>query len=275
MFQLGSTPDGIVTADVRGDADGGYVSSTAGVLRRLINALGPGVGALEIDGTSFAFADADIPGEIGWYSGGQEITASDAASTIVQASGAVLCGGRSGAIRLFDPIASDATDQFDIKAAWILDCRPVSLPASLRSLPTSVGVNWRPNWTPMTDVAGSVPAADRERLKNNASGPERINSVTLTQRIAPQRDLLLPGLFWSQADAATRAQAWARWLEAGPRIFEVTTDRYLGQIECGHIGRVSYDLWEMGGGVRGVVVGWREQLGAQRLTITIATLPGA
>lgn len=275
MFQLGSTPDGAVTADVRGDAVGGYVSSTAGVLRRLVDALGPGVGALATDSVAFAFAEVDLPGEIGWYSGVQEVTAADAATEIVQACGGVLCGGRSGQLRLFDPLADDGSDQFHIQAGWILDCAPVPLPAALRPLPVATGVRWRRNWTPLSDVAGSITGADRERLRNPSSGPERVNSVVLTQRIGAQRDYLLSGLYWDQADAAARAQKWASWLEAGPRLFRVTTDRYLGQIECGHIGRVDYDLWEMGGGVRGVVVGWQEQLAARRLTLTIATLPGA
>lgn len=41
LFQLGSTPDGTVRADVRGDNAGGYVSSTSGVIKRLVQSLGP------------------------------------------------------------------------------------------------------------------------------------------------------------------------------------------------------------------------------------------
>lgn len=64
---------------------------------------------------------------------------------------------------------------------------------------------------------------------------------------------------------------YRRWLEAGPRLFELDTDRYLGQVESGDIGRITYPAY----GVGCSVIGWRERLGARRLTLTIHTLPEA
>jgi hypothetical protein len=271
-FQLGSSPDGTVTADVRGDAVPLYVATTAMVLKRLVQSLGPGFTDAELHADAWAFADTDMTGEIGWFRGTDEISASDAASQIVAATGAVLAGGRAGLLRAFDPLAS-AAEQFTLPSAWILDCKPVPLPAALRPLPVAVAMDWQRNWTPMTDLAGSVAGTLRAQLTGTCSGPARAISTLITNRVAQQRDLAFAGLYWAQADAAARAAKWQAFLEAGPRIFEITTDRYLGQIECGDIGRVFYPAYRLDAGVRCVVVGWREALGARRLTLTIVTLP--
>ena len=271
-FQLGSSPDGTVTADVRGDAVPLYVGTSAMVLKRLVQSLGPGFTDAELHADAWAFADTDMTGEIGWFRGTDEISASDAASQIVAATGAVLAGGRAGLLRAFDPLAA-GPDQFTLPSAWILDCKPVALPAALRPLPVAVAVDWQRNWTPMTDLAGSVAGTLRAQLTGTCSGPARAISTLITNRVAQQRDLAFPGLYWSQADAAARAAKWQSFLEAGPRVFEITTDRYLGQVECGDIGRVFYPAYRLDGGARCVVVGWREALGARRLTLTVVTLP--
>jgi hypothetical protein len=51
-------------------------------------------------------------------------------------------------------------------------------------------------------------------------------------------------------------------------MLRVVTDRYLGQIEIGQIGRVTYPGFGFDEGFVGVVVGWRERLAARRVEIT-------
>lgn len=274
MVQLGSSPDGAVTLDVRGDAVGGYVSSTAGVIARLVQALGPQLAASDLDDLSFAFAETDLPGEIGFFQGAEETTAGEVARRIVASHGAILAGGRAGTLRLCDPLAEDI-DQFRIPDAWILDIEPLPVPAALRPLPRSVAVAWQPNWTPLSDVAASVPAADREKLRTEHSGPARATSASITTRVAQQREMSFDGLYWAQSDALARAAKWRDFLAAGPRMFRLTTDRYLHQVECGHIGRVFYPAWGLQSGVRCCVVGWRERIAARRLSLTVVTLPEA
>jgi hypothetical protein len=50
----------------------------------------------------------------------------------------------------------------------------------------------------------------------------------------------------------------------------VTTDRYLGQIEIGQIGRIAYPAYGLDAGLSGVVVGWREALAGRRVEIILA-----
>jgi hypothetical protein len=275
VFQLGSTPDGVVTCDVRGDAADGYVSSLPAVLRRLVQVLGPSLADSDIDVDAFAFADTDLPGEIGWYQPATATTAADAVDALIASCGAVLAGGRAGTLRLFDPLAAEAT-QFALDPAQIIDLQPLPVPAGLRPLPRSVAVTWRRNWQPITDIAGVVTDDARAQLSAAASGPARAASDRVTGHVALQREMGFEGLYWAEADALARAGKWRDWLAAGPRFYQLTTDRYLGQIECGDAGTVEYDgLYGLLGPTRCVVVGWAEQLGARRLTLTLATLPEA
>jgi hypothetical protein len=274
LFQLGSSPDGVVTCDVRGDTVGGYVSSLPAVLRRLVQTLGPGYADAAIDDDAFAFAEIDLPGEIGWYQGASQTSAAAAVDALIAGPGAVLAGGRGGTLRLFDPLA-DGDTQFELLAPHVLDLAPAPLPAGLRPLPRSVAVTWRRNWTPLSDIAGVVGDAARAQLQAAASGPARAVSTVVTGHVAQQREMGFAGLYWAEADALARAAKWRDWLQAGPRIFTVTTDRYLGQIDCGDIGTIAFPAYGLDAGVRCTVVGWAEQLGGRRLTLTVATLPEA
>ncbi|MCZ8146842.1 MAG: hypothetical protein O9325_03185 [Roseomonas sp.] len=80
-------------------------------------------------------------------------------------------------------------------------------------------------------------------------------SALVTSRVAQQRSLPLPGLYATEAAAAARAALWRDWVERGPRLVAVTTDRYLGQIEISHIGRIAYPAYGLDAGMSGVVVG--------------------
>lgn len=267
MFQLGSTPDGDVTADLLGDATPIYVNSTASVIRRILQSLAPGLQDSDFDATSFSFAEVDLAGVIGFYQPAAEISAMAAVDAILAGCGGILASTRSGKIRMADVLAAD-TPQFTVPAEWVLALEPVALPATLRPMPRAVAVQYAKNFAPLANVAGAVAAADRQRLEAEGS-TARAESAVVTSRVAQQREWGLPGLYADEAGALARAQAWRNWIEAGPRMMRFTTDRYLGQIEVGHIGSVIYPAYGCDQGFSGVVVGWREDLLARRLEITM------
>jgi hypothetical protein len=271
-FQLGSSPDGIVTADVQGDSTGGYVSSTAGVLRRLLQSFGPLLSTAQLNVPSFDFSETDLPGDVGYWQGPDEITAADAIDRILAGSGAILAGGRDGTLRLVDPLAQ-GDSQFVLTEGLIAELEPVDLPAALRPLPWSVLVDWAPNSTPMTDFAGSVTDSDRARFSAAARGPVRSESSGIYTRVAQRRELRLPGRYLNSADAQARADRWRGFFEGAPRIFRITTDRYLGRIEIGDLGAIAYPTFGLYDGAGVVVLGWQESLAARRLTLTVATVP--
>ncbi|MCA3585823.1 MAG: hypothetical protein IOD03_19365 [Methylocystis sp.] len=267
LFQLGAAPDGDVTADLRGDSVPIYVNSIAAILRRMLESLGLAYDPVDFDTTAWAFAEADLPGIVGFHQGATATTTLAAAEQILSGSGAILAAGRGGKLRLADPLASDAP-QFDLPAECVLACEPLALPASLRPLPRAIAVRWGLNHAPLSNMAGSVAAADRQRL-SQAGSFARAESSLITSRVAQQREMTFPATYWTEAEALVRAEKWRALLEAGPRMVRVLTDRFLGQIEIGQIGRVTYPAFGFQNGFVGVVVGWRERLSARRVEITL------
>ena len=267
MFQLGGAPDGDVTADLRGDTTPIYVNGIPSIIRRMLQSLGPGLQDSDFDTVSFAFAELDLPGVIGFYQPATEISALAAVQSILEGCGGILAASRAGKIRMADVLSND-TPQFTVPAEWVLSLEPVGMPATLRPLPRAVAVQWAKNFAPLSNVAGAVSAADRQRLQGQGS-TARAESALVTSRVAQQREIAFPGLYADEVSALARAQAWRDWIEAGPRMVTFTTDRYLGQIEVGHIGSVVYPAYGCDQGFSGVVVGWREQLLGRRLEITM------
>lgn len=272
MFQLGGSPDGDVTADVRGDTAPSYANTTATIVRRVLESLGPQLAASAIDDAAFRFADIDLPGIVGFYQGAEAISAASAVDAILAGSGAILAGGRAGKMRLCDPISMPDVSQFDVRAGWIIEAEPVPMPMAFRPPPRAVEVEWRRNWRPLSNIAGSVAAADRERLSRSSS-IARAESSIISGRSALQRTLTLPGLYYDEAPATARAEQLRAWVEGGPRAIRIVTDRYLDQIEIGHVGRVTFPAFDLHRGFRGAVVGWREMFQARRVEMILVGIP--
>jgi hypothetical protein len=267
LFQLGGAPDGDVTADARGDALPIYANTTGAILRRMLETLGGAFTFAEFDETAWGFSEIDLPGVVGFHQGASAISTLTAVEEILAGSGAMLSGSRGGKLRLADPLATDAA-QFDLPASCILSCEPLPLPASLRPLPRAIAVRWQRNHAPLSNVAGAVSAADRQRLGQEGSFA-RAESALITSRVAQQREISFPAAYWNESEALARAAKWRTLLEAGPRMVRVVTDRLLGQVEIGHIGRITYPAFGLENGFAGVVVGWRESLSTRRLEITL------
>lgn len=267
LFQLGGAPDGDVTADARGDVVPVYQNTTGAVLRRMLESLGGAFTFTEFDEDAWGFAEIDLPGVVGFHQGANAVSTLAAVEEILAGSGAMLSGTRGGKLRLADPLATD-TAQFDLPSSCILGCEPLALPASLRPLPRAIAVRWQRNHSPLSNIAGSVAAADRQRLGQEGSFA-RAESALITSRVAQQREVSFPAAYWNESEALARAAKWRTLLEAGPRMVRVVTDRLLGQVEIGHIGRITYPAFGLENGFAGVVVGWRESLSARRLEITL------
>ena len=192
---------------------------------------------------------------------------------ILAGCGDILAGDRQGRLRLVDPFSADTTAQFDIQPWWIVALEPLPLPAAFAPLPRAIEIAWGRNWSPASDIAGAVPAADRARLASPQS-VARAESTTVTSRVALQRTLGLPGLYADEAAAQARANRLRDWTARGPQAFRLVTDRYLGQMEVGMLGSIAYPAYGLDAGIFGVVVAYRERIAARRLEITLVGVPG-
>lgn len=269
IFQLGSTPDGTITADARGELDA-YPNTTASILRRIMTSLGPQVLNDEFDEPSWMFAEYDLPGEIGVYIPAQDIRSRDVIQRILGGCGAIMSGDRSGKIRLFDPFAISTTIRFDIDETAILaEPEPVAMPDALSPTPREVLIEWGANNTQLSDVGLATPKEMRKRLEDAKQPVISYASSVIAQRVMLNKTLRLPGLYWSKFDAQARAEKIGSWLEGGGRIIKIVTDRYLGTINLGDIGRVTYPGYGLQNGMIATVVGMQEQVDRRRIALTL------
>ena len=274
IFQLGSTPDGAVTCDVQGDADGAPETIPA-VLWHMMTVLGPQYVEADRDSVSWQFAEADLPGAIGFYQPAQNVTAMEAVTRVLVSCGAVLAGDRAGALRLFDPFATSDVLQFDIDASGVVaEPEPVTLPDALSPAPREVRVEWGLNYTPLSDVGTAASAALRQRLGDAAAPSASYESAVVTQRVAAQRTLRFPGLYTNETDAAARALVIGEWLEGGARAVRFTIDRYLDVLNLGDYGRVTYPGYGLETGLSGVVVGMSYAPDRRRIAVTLVGTGG-
>lgn len=268
-FQLGSTADGPVTCDVRGDAPGGsYAKTIPAALRVLLQALGPGLTDADFDSWTWFQIQPLLLAEIGWGIGADATTADAAVTELLSSCGAWLSGSRAGQVKIALLNAPAAVPDFVLTRGDVLDCQPAALPSDFQPTPQVVEVLAARNWTPLDDIAGSVAGTERAALISPGSF-ERALSSLIAARATRVRKLSLAGLYRYSADAQARAQELQVFLERGLRVFTVVTDRYLGQVELGMTGQITYPFFGLAGGWSGLVVGWRERIGARRLELTM------
>jgi hypothetical protein len=87
--------------------------------------------------------------------------------------------------------ASRITSTADLPAECVLACEPLVLPAGLRLLPRTIAVRWGLNHAPLSNMVGSIAAADRQRL-SQAGSFARVESSLITSRVAQQREMTFP-----------------------------------------------------------------------------------
>lgn len=269
LFQLGGSADGIVSCAVRGEADG-YPATTGAILWRLLTITGPQLSEGDRDSDSWAFAETDLGGTVGFYQPAEDITSLAAVQRLLAGCGGVLAGDREGKLRLFDPFATVSDIQFDLMPVdLVAEPEAVPLPSALWPAAREVQVEYGRNGAVVADIGTTADAALRQRLTEATAPVASASSATVTSRVLTQRVLRLPGLYAAVSGAQARASQLVEWIEGGPRAWSVITDRYLGTLNLGDWGRVTYPVAGLDAGFSGVVVAMREELDRRRVTITL------
>jgi hypothetical protein len=171
--RLGATPAGTMTFDVEGDASGGYVTTVAEIVHRIV-AQRAGLNSSEIDPTSIAQLAIDAPAPVGLWIGTSPMSCAQVVDDLLYGIGAFGGFSRYGAFtvgRVADAIGeTEAAAYSDID---IMDVQREALPAPVDPIVWRVGVGWQRNYTVQNDFAAAVPAARR----TFAAQPLRISST--------------------------------------------------------------------------------------------------
>jgi hypothetical protein len=262
-------PDGDVTCTAKGDETPTYVDQHGEIIDRMLQEFGPELDSGDIDSDTITDIDSILPGTIGiYFPAGDRSTAREGIGRVLNSGGIWLGGGRDGKLRLSMAMPAPA-ERLSLTSPDIVSLRPIGLPSSLQPAPTTIEVATEKNWHPLSDIASSVSGATRRKLAGRGRDVHSISTI-LETRQAIKRAWPVDGLWFDDADGQLRAHQVRTWIELGLVAIEVTTDRYLNQVELGMGCEIdSYPMYGLVTGFAGIVAGWKEAPAKGRVTLTL------
>lgn len=204
-FKLGATPAGTVTADVLGDASlSGYVNQTHVIVLRILLQQA-GLTDSDVNTTSFFALGTAAPAAVGIWIGAESRTCADVVDELLTAIGAFGGFARTGAFNVGIIALPSGTPAGSYSEEDIVDIQRQPLPASLEPLAWRTIVAYQKNYTPQTDLASGVTAAQRVF----ASQPIRVSKnedlAILGRHLLAREYGPTPGLYANKADADAEA----------------------------------------------------------------------
>jgi len=165
LIRLYTTPSGLVTADVRGDASGSYVDTTFAVAKRMLTDFAL-IDSADIETAVFTYWDGVVLGTIGWFHGADSMMADEAISEVF--AGAA-CWWGATPTGDFTAGRVDAPDEdavaFTLAAYDVIDAEIVDPPAGSSPPRWKQRVGYQKNWSVQSsDIAAAVTAARRQFL---------------------------------------------------------------------------------------------------------------
>lgn len=256
LLKLGATPDGLVTADVRGDADPDYQNTLDTIALRLLRNRA-GVASRFINPATFAGA-ATTGGEMGiWVGAGETPTTADVLDRLMAAVAGWWGPARDGRIRagrLSAPESRTPADHLDAVDILEMEPEPAPVPRWRQR------VSYQRNWTEQRgeDLAGSVTAARRQFLT------EPVRAVTAADAAVRLRHLNaldpdpLPTLYENASDAQTLANYLVALHGPDRRIFNATLQERGYLRDLNSFVHVTWPRHGLSGGKMFAVIGIRE-----------------
>ncbi|MBP6818351.1 MAG: hypothetical protein KBC46_03505 [Ferrovibrio sp.] len=275
LIKLGAQADGQVTADLRGDAQGGYVATAAGIVQRLIEDFTDSQ-AGDIDTTAFSDFAAAEPATIGWCRGTEKINADEAITEIVNGVQGYWGGSRAGKYTIGALRAPSALDaDFDLTEGVEITSL-VKLPPSseVETPPYRVQIGYAQSNTvqPGDGLSGSAIAAQLDFIKQEFRYAVAGNPV-IQAKYRNAQDWKLPGLYAEYADALAKATALFNEFSPGVPL-------YKGAMACRRAWRLDLGMGgRLTSGPRGLVsapariVGINEFPGQNQAIVTFWVAP--
>lgn len=256
FFRLGSSPDGVITADVLGDAGGGYTNSIDQIALRILEDRA-GLSSIYIDSASFV-GMASISGPMGIYVSQNEApTSADLISSLVKSVAGwwgARRSGRIGAGRISDPSSRTVNqylDEYDI-----IEIVPEEKPI----------IRWRhriaynPNWTVQRgeDLAAGVTDARKQFLTEQSRVVTAEDGNLLTSNLSAEDAPIIQTYLRDSTDAQVIANLMQSLYGVPRSIFRVIVKRIGYRIDLGSIIRVTYPRHGLSTGKNFVCVGIKE-----------------
>ena len=257
---------GVITADVRGDTLGGYVSTVAGIVRRVVATYGP-LTTADLDTASFTALDTANPAVVGLYMADQRATL-EALDELVNSIGAFYGFDRSGKFEVGLFLAPAAGPP--AAAAF----GPVEI-LEIEALPTELPV-WRQrvgyerNWTVQTSdsLAGAVTEARKAFLAEDVRLAVATDETVKTKFLLALDPEPWPTLLADQAAAQTEANRLLTLYGQRRDMYRVTVKTQPYRLELGD--QVDLDYTRFGLTARRFrIVGLEERADVNRVTMEL------
>lgn len=205
LIRLGATPAGRVTANVKGDATGGYVRKVSEIVERILTTK-VGVPSGDIDTASFSALASSANQEVGIYIA-QETTSRQAINDMLASIGAWLAPTRTGTWQIGQLVAP-GTPTVTFTDREIIDIDRRATRDEGRGIPLFQAVlSYAKNWTTFgeSDIAGAVSAADRAEMLQEWRRVTATDSSVQTKHLLAtelRRDTLLTDATETATEAA-------------------------------------------------------------------------
>jgi len=257
-IRLGSTPAGLVTADVAGDKTGGvYADDTAYIALRLIRTRG-GFNDGEIDGHLFERLRNQQPAAIGLFIGTEPVLLSEVLDRLMAVIGGWWSTGRLGRIQVGRVDAPGENPVAHLTTVEILSLDKVAGPPSINPPNWRRRVEYQRNWTVQTsDLAGSVTAARRAFLAEVARVSTAFDTAVSLRYLTATDPPPVPGLYQNQADADAEAGRLLSLFKTERQLFRVTVKLIGYLIEPGATVKITWPRHGLANGVHARVIGSR------------------
>lgn len=238
FLTLGFDASGPVLVRFEGDARGGYVSTAAEILARIL-ARG-GLDTADLDPDAFAHFAFAVTAEVGLWVGPEVATVAEVAGRLLAGVGAEGGMSRLGLFRPFLLGAPDPVPAFVLTRADILALEEVPPPEGLAPPWTGCEVEWGPNFAgAQSDLDAATTAEDRAFLLQ-AARIAPAASVSAQQSYRQGLRPRLQGLYRSEAAARAEAERRRDLWTVPRRYWRIVTDAYFGQVEPGMTGSLEH-----------------------------------
>jgi hypothetical protein len=246
LFRLNNTPTGTITADVSGDNNGGFVSTSANIVRRIL-ATSTVADPQGLYLPSFTSVNAAQAADIGFYVAPDDTnTIADAISNIMGAVGGWGGFRRSGQfeVGIFKtPAGAMPNALFD--RTDVLQISREALPTALSPPPYRFRCAYQHNWTVQTDVAGSVSASLRSFLAQADRYSDSTNLTVKTDHPFAHDRNPIPSYFNNQADAQAESDRLLALYQSKAALYRFTVGVQPFALDLGDIVNLTYPRWDL------------------------------
>lgn len=264
-FTLGASPAGTVTADVRGDAAGGYTQTAAGLLRRIATARAGFADPAELDVAAFAATEAAAPAPVGLFAGA-EVPFVELLDALVDAIGGHYGFDRAGRLTVGRVAAPGTVADAEFDAVQILEIERVAVARPVWRQKIGYGRYWR-SLDPDA-VAGALGDGDRADLAEPFRYATAEDAAIKTRHLLAEevvRDTALALAADAQAEAARRLALFG----AGRDAFRVRLKTQPFALDLGRTVRIRYPRYGLAGGRNLLVVGMVEDAAVNEVTLDL------